>query len=82
MWKRRGSLNWLLLYFRLECFFARPVLLQDYFGTISGTISSTTNSTKIVLETYKKMAFLEEVSGTILGIIFGTILFLRCDHVL
>jgi hypothetical protein len=32
----------------------RPVLLQDYFGTISGTISSTTNSTKIVLETSEK----------------------------
>ena len=32
----------------------RPVLLQDYFGTISGTISSTTNSTEIVPETSKK----------------------------
>ncbi len=32
----------------------RPVLLQDYFGTISGTISSTTNSTKIVPETSEK----------------------------
>jgi hypothetical protein len=28
--------------------------LQDYFGTISGTISSTTNSTKIVPETSEK----------------------------
>ncbi len=32
----------------------RPVLLQDYFGTILGTISSTTNSTKIVPETSEK----------------------------
>ncbi len=49
------------------------LLLQDYFGTILGTISSTTNSTKIVPETTKKMAYLEEVSDTILGTIFGTI---------
>jgi hypothetical protein len=28
--------------------------LQDYFGTILGTISSTTNSTKIVPETSEK----------------------------
>jgi hypothetical protein len=33
----------------------RPILLQDYFGTISGTISSTTNSTKIVPETSEKI---------------------------
>jgi hypothetical protein len=32
----------------------RPVLLQDYVGTILGTISSTTNSTKIVPETSEK----------------------------
>jgi hypothetical protein len=32
----------------------KPVLLQDYFCTISGTISSTTNSTKMVPETSKK----------------------------
>ncbi len=56
----------------------RPVLLQDYFGTISGTISSTTNSTKIVPETSE--AFLEEVSGTIL--VLFVVLFLRRVHVL
>ncbi len=32
----------------------RPILLQDYFGTILGTISSTTNNTKIVPETSEK----------------------------
>jgi hypothetical protein len=30
------------------------IMSQDYFGTISGTISSTTNSTKIVPETSEK----------------------------
>jgi hypothetical protein len=47
--------------------------LQDYFGTILGNISSTTNSTEIVPETSKKMAMMEEVFGTILGTICGTI---------
>ncbi len=58
----------------------RPVLLQDYFGTISGIISSNTNSTKIVPETSNKMAFFEEVSGTIL--VLFVVLFLWCVHVL
>jgi hypothetical protein len=44
-------------------------LFWYYFGTIS----STTNSTKIVPETSEKMAFLEEVSGIILGTFCGTI---------
>jgi hypothetical protein len=38
----------------LFCHKIRPLLLQDYFGTISGTISSTTNSTKVVPETCEK----------------------------
>ncbi len=58
----------------------RPVLLQDYFGTISGTVSSTTDSSKIVPETSKKMAFFEEVSGPIL--VLFVVLFLWCVHVL
>jgi hypothetical protein len=37
----------------------RPVLLQNYFGTISGTISNTTNSTKIVPETSEKNGVFE-----------------------
>ena len=42
-----------------------PFCCKIIFGVISGTISSTTNSIKIVPETSKKMAFLEEVFGTI-----------------
>ncbi len=51
----------------------KPVLLQDYFGTISGTISSTTNSTNIVPETSKKNGIFGGGFRYYFGTICGTI---------
>jgi hypothetical protein len=61
-----GATPWLLTSLR-------PVLLQDYFGTISGTISSTTNSTKIVPETSEKNGVFGGGFRYYFGTICGTI---------
>ncbi len=66
--RRRLAITYKSVHYHL-----RPVLLQEYFGTNSGTISSTTNSTRIVPETSEKNGVFWGGFRCYFGTICGTI---------